>query len=76
MDDRPNQFWMGVAYAAHVMRHRVGMAHGATDNGAINQIESNPCCRSAVRSFAMGFLLSIERGIPVTFPEHGHGDGA
>ena len=66
-----SDFRAGMAYAAHMLRHCIGAAHGANDVD-LSRVEPNACCQSAVLVFALGIAEGLEDGAGGQVFEHEH----
>ncbi len=58
-NDSSPSFTDGVAWAAHMMRHAIGMAHDRFDREALRAAIPDDCCRTAVISYVAGFAASM-----------------
>lgn len=68
------EFRYGVAYAAHLLRHAVGAAHGVRVEDALRslaQVEPRRCCQHAILGMAVGIAETLEE-IGGKAPEHEH----
>lgn len=72
MPDDAN-FRAGVAYAAHIVRHAIGRAHGVVDDRLVSAIEEKECCQHAVVIFGVGITDAlVDLASPDRVPPHTH----